>query len=321
MMKNTNNHENAIEFNQVSKKFGDLVALDSASFKIKPGSIFGYIGPNGAGKTTTMKILVGLIPEFSGVVKINGSSIAGDKNLLYTSLGYMPQEADFQEWRTVYQALWTFGLLSGVKSSDLATKISQTLTLVGLNGVEDKKIKYLSGGMKQKLKLAQALLHNPDLVILDEPMNGLDPASRYHLKNIIKQKSKEGITIIFSSHILSDVQDIADEIGIINHGKILRIGSPKQLQQEFKIGNVIELETEDTLGLQIDLTVIQSINKIEKLGETKMSIVLKPSVDIDQGMYEILNFLMKNKIKIRTFKLAQPSLEDVYLKFVGGDSA
>lgn len=318
-MENKNNY--TIEFNQVSKSFGDLIALDSVSFKIKKGTIFGYIGPNGAGKTTTMKILVGLIPEFSGTVKINGESITENKKILYRSLGYMPQEADFQEWRTVYQALWTFGLLSGMKSDDLPVKINQTLTLVGLNGVEDKKIKYLSGGMKQKLKLAQAMIHSPDLIILDEPMNGLDPASRYHLKNIIKQKSKEGVTILFSSHILNDVQDIADEIGIINRGKILRIGSPKQLQQEFKIGNAIELETEDSISLQLDLNLESIIEKVENLSGNKKLILLKPSIDIDNGMYEILSFLMKNKVKIRSFKLAQPSLEDVYLKFVGGENA
>lgn len=165
----------------VSKRYRQVVALDNVSLSIEPGEIFGYIGPNGAGKTTTIRILVGLITDFQGQVTIAGQSRAAIRGRLQKILGYLPQEVGFQEWRTVEHALTTFGLLSGLSDSQLQRRIAEVLDLLYLTPVRRKTIAHLSGGMVQKLGLAQALLHNPPLLVLDEPLAGLDPASRHHV--------------------------------------------------------------------------------------------------------------------------------------------
>ena len=216
-------------------------ALDNVSFDIKEGEIFGYIGPNGAGKTTTMKILVGLISNFEGEVTIGGYRVPKQKGEIHKLLGYLPQNVAFQDWRTINQALKTFGKLSGLSDVEVETRIPQILDTIGLGDVRQKKISQLSGGMTQKVGLAQALLHDPKLLVLDEPLGGLDPLSRRQFKDIVLKLAQRGTTVLFSSHILSDVQDVADRIGILSRGKIKQIGSLNELKNRFTTKNVIEV--------------------------------------------------------------------------------
>ena len=311
--------EPCIEFKNISKSYKDLLALDNISFKIQKGEIFGYIGPNGAGKTTTIKILVGLIQEFQGDVIVFGKNISTKRKNLYNIIGYHPQDAGFQEWRTIDHAYKTYGRLSGLKSDHLENRIQEVLELVGLSDKRFKKIIHLSGGMFQKLRLGQALLHNPEILVLDEPLSGLDPASRYQFKKVIKTLAKEGITILFSSHILNDVQDIADKIGILNEGRIMQIGTPEELQDSFQVGNIIEIIVAKNSVLCKDLEQLENIENVEKIKDNKQLIHLKSEVDVDLIIPQILKRLNEQKCKIRSFSLVKPSLEDVYLNYVGGD--
>ncbi|MCJ7469745.1 ABC transporter ATP-binding protein, partial [Candidatus Bathyarchaeota archaeon] len=221
--KSSNAGNGFVVLNGVSKKYGSLLALDSVSLEIGEGEIFGYIGPNGAGKTTTMKIMVGLVSDFQGEVRIGGYRMPEQKDEMHRLLGYLPQNVAFQEWRTVDHALRAFGRLSGLGKREIASRISEVLDILALSDVRNKKISHLSGGMIQKVGLAQALLHNPKLLVLDEPLAGLDPASRYQLKQTIMKLGKDGTTVFFSSHILSDVQDVATRIGILSRGRIKQI--------------------------------------------------------------------------------------------------
>ncbi|MBY8990736.1 MAG: ABC transporter ATP-binding protein [Candidatus Lokiarchaeota archaeon] len=307
-----------IEFDRISKTYKDLLALDNISFKIQKGEIFGYIGPNGAGKTTTIKILVGLIQEFEGNVTIFGKNISPKRKDLYNKIGYHPQDAGFQEWRTIDHAYKTYGRLSGLTSDHLENRIQEVLELVGLSDKRFKKIIHLSGGMFQKLRLGQALLHNPEILVLDEPLSGLDPASRYQFKKVIKTLAKKGITILFSSHILNDVQDIADKIGILNEGKIMQLGTPEELQDSFQVGNVIEILVAKNSVLCKNLEQLEDIDYVENSKENKQLIYLKPESDIDLIIPQILGKLNEQKCKIRSFRLVKPSLEDVYLNYVRG---
>jgi ABC-2 type transport system ATP-binding protein len=307
-----------VEFHNITKTYKDLKAVDDLSFGIRKGEIFGFIGPNGAGKTTTIKILVGLIPEFSGEVLINGENISNNSNLLYKSLGYLPQDCGFQEWRTVDQLLSTFGKLSGVPDDRLNERIESALKIVELSDVRKKKIVHLSGGMQQKLRLAQALLHEPKLIVLDEPMNGLDPTSRYLIKQVIRDLAKMGITIFFSSHILSDVQDIADRIAIINKGKMLKIGTPSGLQKEYQIGNNIEYEIAENTQKCSNLDQLSCVKTIETVSNLKDILHLKSEFDVDASIRDILQKLLEQKCHVRTLNLIRPNLEDVYLQLVRG---
>ncbi|NVM34669.1 MAG: ABC transporter ATP-binding protein [Candidatus Lokiarchaeota archaeon] len=313
MSKNT-----CIEFKNVSKKFKELLALDDISFKIPKGEIFGYIGPNGAGKTTTIKILVGLIRNFQGDAFVYGKNISNDWKNIHNLIGYHPQEAGFQEWRTVDHVFKTFGRLSGLTSVQLEQRTQEILELINLSDVRYKKIVHLSGGMFQKLRLGQALLHEPQILVLDEPLSGLDPNMRFQFKKIIKKLGKSDITILFSSHILSDVQDVADKIGILNKGKILTIGSPEELQNSFHIGNILEIIVAENTPLCKNLEDLNNIEYVENVKSNKQLIHLKSDADIDLSISSIFNVLMEQRCKLRTFNLVKPSLEEVYLKYVGG---
>jgi ABC-2 type transport system ATP-binding protein len=307
-----------VSFNNVSKAYKDVRALSDVSFELHKGEIMGYIGPNGAGKSTSMKILVGLIRDYQGQVLINGEDPLHSATIAH-KMGYMPQDTGFQEWRTAEHALTTFGLLSGMATGDLKAKISQILELVGLGDVADRKIVNFSGGMQQKLKLAQTLLHNPDLVILDEPMNGLDPASRYQMKGIIKKLAEEGKTVIFSSHILSDVQDIADRIAIIAKGQLIKLGTPQELQDTFKIGDDIEIKYAPDAKPCPEIEKIAGVHSVEKMGSLRYLIHLEPGQDPDLILQKIYVVISQHQCRVRTINLLRPSLEDVYLKYVGGE--
>lgn len=306
-----------VSFRNVTKQYKGVTALSDVSFDLHRGGIMGYIGPNGAGKTTSMKILVGLMKDFKGEVFVNGENVLHSA-LAPKYLGYMPQDTGFQTWRTAEHALMTLGLLSGMEKNLLEKKIYEILKLVGLADVADRRIVHFSGGMQQKLKLAQALLHNPQLVILDEPMNGLDPASRYQMKQIIKELAESGKTVIFSSHILSDVSDIAHRIAVIAKGKLIRIGTPQQLQEEFKIGDDIEIIVAPGENGVNELTSLPGIASLEKAGTERYLIHLNAGSDPDSALQSIYAFISARGLKVRTVRLVRPGLEEVYLKLTGG---
>ena len=318
--KKSSTNGNLLELRNITKQFGDFFALKDINFTLKKGEILGYIGPNGAGKTTTMKIIVGLIRQFEGTIYLNGHPLSKTQNEIYQFLGYLPQDVGFQTWRTVNHLLDTLGRLSGYDPNKLPERIDEVLQIVGLHDVKNKKIVHLSGGMRQKLRLAQALLHKPTFLVLDEPMTGLDPSSRYQMKKIIRQLAKQDITIFLSSHILSDVQDIADRIAIINHGRILNVGTPQELQAKFHVGHEIEVILSET---KPDCNILQKLPKVSNVkqqGKLKFILTLNPEVDLDTTLQEILHILFSNECVIRNFNLLQPSLEDVYLRYVEEDA-
>ena len=309
-----------IVFENISKRYRDLFALDNVSFNIEEGEIFGYIGPNGAGKTTTIKIIVGLIREFMGKCTIADFSMPESYLDIQKIVGYLPQDVAFQEWRTVEHALDTFGRLSGLKSAELETRITNVLSLFGLTRVRKKKIQKLSGGMVQKVGLAQALLHQPKLLILDEPLSGLDPAGRYTIKQSLKQLSHNGTTIFFSSHILSDVQDVATKIGILHNGRLLKIGSLDELKSEF----ITEREIEISLSYLADgwekLRELNEIKKIERKENDRLVVSVEKDIDMDEISDKILKQLIEMNCRIRSFAPLIPNLDDIYLKYINEEN-
>ncbi|MHA1612790.1 MAG: ATP-binding cassette domain-containing protein [Promethearchaeota archaeon] len=309
-----------LELHHITKQYGDFFAINDINFTLKKGEILGYIGPNGAGKTTTMKIIVGLIRQFDGTIILKGRPLSKTQNEIHKFLGYLPQDVGFQTWRTVNHLLDTFGRLSGYDPHKLPERIDEVLQIVGLIDVKNKKIVHLSGGMQQKLRLAQALLHKPTFLVLDEPMTGLDPSSRYQMKKIIQDLPQQGITIFLSSHILSDVQDIADRIAIINHGKILNVGTPQELQAKFNIGHEVEVVLTENQKESPNLSGISYVTKIDQKSAQRIVLTLESGVQLEAALKKILKQLVERNLAIRNFNLLQPSLEDVYLRYVEEDA-
>jgi ABC-2 type transport system ATP-binding protein len=310
-----------VVFQDVSKSYGATAALKGVSFDIRRGEVFGFIGPNGAGKTTTMKILVGLLSDFTGSLTVDGLEMPGSRAALYRTAGYMPQSVAFQEWRTVGHTLSTFGRLSGVSRDVLAERIPLLLARLGLDSTRDTKVIHLSGGMTQKLGLAQALLHEPRLLVLDEPVAGLDPAGRIQVKAIVRELRDRGTTVFFSSHILSDVQDVADRVGIIVGGRMRSTGTLAELKAHFSVNDDIEVVLSRDAGNRGELESLPGVLAIESTGAASFLLHLRPDADVDATAHEALARLIAGGSRIRSFHPLEPSLDEIYLKYVAEGGA
>lgn len=311
-----------MEVQNLTKRFKQFVALDGVGFSVRRGEVFGYIGPNGAGKTTTIKVAVGLLRDFEGDVRISGRSVRQDGQDIHKLLGYLPQKAAFQEWRTVDHALTTFGKLSGLNEPDLGRRIREVLDLVGIADVRHKKISKLSGGTAQKVGLAQAILHEPELLILDEPMAGLDPASRYMFKNLFRDLArKNGTTVFLSSHILSDLQDVGDRIGILNGGRLMHIGTVDDLRRRLQMATGIDIVLSDADSKLPKLDGIEGVVGVDAHGPNSFRISLRDADIADDVTNKVLEVVVKSGCRIRSITPVTPTLEELYMKFLGGGAA
>ena len=311
-----NQNKEFVTINNVTKNFRAFKALDNISFTIQEGEIFGYMGPNGAGKTTTMKILVGLISNFQGEITIGGLRLPKDKDEIHKLLGYLPQNVAFQDWRTIDHALTTFGKLSGLNETQVEDRIPKVLELIGLADVRHKKVSHLSGGMLQKVGLAQALLHEPKLLVLDEPLGGLDPLSRHQFKGIVQKLAEEGATILFSSHILSDVQDVADRIGIISHGRIKQVGTIDELKTRLVHQKTVEVMLSGTSDKWEKLSAVENVSQVTQPQPGIVLLDLKSDSDEDQAINDILAKVVELGIRIRGIWKLEPSLDQIYFNYV-----
>jgi ABC-2 type transport system ATP-binding protein len=311
----------AAAFENVAKSYGATPALKGVSFEIRRGEVFGFIGPNGAGKTTTMKILVGLLGGFSGSVRVNGLPMPANRAALYPAVGYLPQAVAFQDWRTVEHALVTLGRLSGMGRAALAERIPRVLAMVGLEGSRATPIVHLSGGMTQKVGLAQALLHRPNLLVLDEPVAGLDPGSRIHVKSIIRALREEGTTVFFSSHVLSDVQDVADRIGIMRSGAMVTVGTLDELKAGFAVNDDVEVVLSRGPARFEDVARLRGVAGVEPSGPLTWLLHLAPDADAEAVGHEALSLLLAAGNRVRSFRPLAPSLDDLYLRLVGEGGA
>lgn len=220
----------AIEISALTKDFEvgflkkkPVRALDGLSLEVPKGLIFGFLGPNGAGKTTTLKLLMGLLRPTSGSARILGEPISNVA--MHSRIGYLPEQAYFYDYLTARELLHYFGRLGGIDDRTLASRVPKVLARVGLDeSAFDRQLRKFSKGMLQRAGLAQAIVNDPEVVFLDEPMSGLDPIGRRHVRDLILELRDSGKTVFFSSHILSDVEALCDEVAILNRGRLVETG-------------------------------------------------------------------------------------------------
>jgi ABC-2 type transport system ATP-binding protein len=229
-------------------------------------------------------------------------------------IGYLPQSCGFQNWRTVDSALDVLGALSGVDEATRKRRIPELLERFGLAAARMKKVKELSGGMAQKLGLIQALLHDPKLLVLDEPLEGLDPPTRSLLKDIIRERTRAGTTVLFSSHILSDVEDIADRIGILNNGQIATSGTVRDLLAQFGLPTEIGVElsyAQDQPPLDFD-----KFGKVTPRKKLEWRIALAADADTDATIHAIVEYVLATGGRIRRIGLVEPDLDDLFAQYI-----
>jgi ABC-2 type transport system ATP-binding protein len=300
----------AIEVNGLTKIFKDLKAVNNLSFNVKKGEIFGLLGPNGAGKTTTIKAILSLIHANSGKIKINEFDIKTEGIKARESVGYLPERVAFYPNLNPLQTMHFFCELWGVDKSVAKPLINE----VGLNDAIGRKVGNFSKGMVQLLGVAQVMIGKPPVYILDEPMGGLDARWVKIIREKIKMLNKEGATILFSSHILSEVENICDRVAIINKGKLIAEDTVENLNKYLKIKPRLEITINDLDGKVPE--VIKKLKGIEAANakDNKLFVTCESSVRI-----QVITKLEEAGFKINNIKTIEPSLEDAFVELIQRD--
>ncbi len=303
-----------IEIENLSKKFGSEIILDKLTLSVKKGEILGFLGPNGAGKTTTMKIVTSFWPASEGDVKIDGISVNEDSLKTRAKIGYLPETVPLYDDMKVYEYLKFVAQMRGIKKEDFENRIKDVSESCGLNQVLGKPIDELSKGYRQRVGLAQAIIHNPDVLILDEPTTGLDPNQIAEIRDLIKKIGKEK-TVIFSTHILSEVSAVCDRVIIINKGKIVGEGTPGELIQKAGNKEVIYVKIKgnenEVLNKLKAMEDVDSVEEKDKESEEIYGYEIEPKTGVDIRE-KLSKLVMESGWSILEFSKNTVSLEDVF---------
>ncbi len=300
--------DKAIEVENLTKRFGDFTAVDSVSFEVKRGEIFGFLGANGAGKSTTIRMLCGLLQSTGGTARVGGFDVNAEPDKVKATIGYMSQRFSLYEDLTVVENINFYGRVYGLSSTAIEARKKWVLEIANLNGRENSITGTLSGGWKQRLALGCAVLHEPRIVFLDEPTSGVDPVMRRKFWELINDLSSQGVTVLVTTHFLEEAE-YCNDIILINAGKIIAGGSPKELKQNYIKTPILEVQCSK---------VIEAMSLIEKepwaLETSVFGIFLHVSVpDEQQGRSQIEAVLRSNGISWNKIERRTPSLEDVFL--------
>ena len=295
----------ALEISSVSKVYnGEVKALDSVSFNVELGKIFGLLGPNGAGKTTLIKSLLGIIHFNSGYARIFGE--AHSNTLVRKRIGYLPENHKYPLFLTGEEVLLHYGRLSGVSKQQLEKRIPELLKLVSMDKWGTTKIKKYSKGMMQRIGLAQALVNDPDLIFLDEPTDGIDPVGRHEIHDILKSLAAKGKTIFINSHMLAEIESVCDDVAILKKGKLIRFGSVEEITTE-KERFIIQYEPNGVPVAQL----VSEYNFFEENDETLIF-----ELDGYKKLNEIIDILRKHEITLTSINHVKNTLEDSFIKLV-----
>ena len=307
-----------IEVKNVTKKYGNFVAVDNISFTVNDGEVVGFLGPNGAGKSTTMNMITGFIEPTDGTIIVNGFDTSKQSIKAKQEIGYMPEGVPLYTDLTVKEFVTYMAELKKVPHKEKKERVANVLRETGIEDVADRLIRNLSRGYKQRVSLAGALVGDPKIVILDEPTVGLDPKQITEIRQLIKRLGKKH-TVILSSHILSEVSQICEKVIIINKGKIVAIDTPENLEKETERQNVILLTVEDNSNnmktLKNDIPELIECKCIKDNDDGTKQYMLKSSTEFDlrKKLFEILP---KKNITIFELKSAEKSLEDAFTTII-----
>ena len=304
------------EILELKKSFGKFTALNSLSMNITDNSIFGFVGPNGAGKTTTMKIMAGLLKADSGNIYINGEDVLKNPQKIREKIGYMPDFFGVYDDLKVTEYMDFYAGTYYIPYADRPSLIDSLLEIVDLSDKKDAYVDSLSRGMKQRLCLARSLIHDPNLIILDEPASGLDPRARVEMKEVLKQLKEMGKTIIVSSHILPELAEMCSEIGIIDHGQLVTQGTVNEIMNKIHKNRIVRVKTSSAKDTLIRLLKEQT--KVGEITENADNIEFVFNGN-DNDLTSILRNIIMNGIPVFSFTEAEGNLEEIFMTVTGGD--
>ena len=305
-----------IEVSNLTKKYGDHIAVDHLSFRVEKGQIYGFLGPNGAGKSTTMNIITGYLAATEGTVTIDGKDVQKDPEEAKRAIGYLPELPPLYVDMTVREYLDFVAELKKVPKKERKQQIDEVMEMTQITDMQQRLIRNLSKGYRQRVGLAQAILGYPEVIILDEPTVGLDPKQIIEIRDLIR-KLGENHTVILSSHILSEVSAVCDHIMIIAHGKLVASDSPENLQKLMSGSMELDLEVKGSIAaVKSALQEISQIDRIEENTEAsqniaKLKVISKENADISE---QVFYALADAKLPILEMTHAEKSLEDIFLE-------
>ena len=290
-----------LQINHLSKQFKNTKAVDNISFNVQKGDIYGFLGPNGAGKTTSIRMIMGIIKPDTGTITLNDYDI---NTIGRQNLGYLPEDRGLYQKQNLGEILHYFGLLKGLDKENAINRASFWLERFNLGDQQMRKVEELSKGNQQKIQFILALLHDPQLIILDEPFTGLDPVNQILLKEVIKEKQNEGKTIIFSTHQMEQVERLCNNICLINKGQILLEGSLNEIRESHS-NDAIEVK----FSGEIDSSKLELFLSDFEINENILSGVLKKRKN------EFLEWMIP-QVNIESFNVSVPTLEQIFIKEV-----
>lgn len=293
--------QTVLSVDQVTKSFGTYKAVNDVSFEVNKGRIFGLLGPNGAGKTTTIRMITNILVPDLGTITINGKEVGPD---MQNYIGYLPEERGLYKKMKVIEQLHYFGMLKGLSRDEANSQAKKWLHELGADGWENKKIQELSKGMAQKVQFIATILHEPDLLILDEPFSGFDPINTGLLKSIIVDMNKQGKTIILSTHIMDQVEQMCDDIVLINKGRVELQGEIRNIKSRFgKDTVIIEFHGDASFIDNID-----GINIINRTGSRIEFRITDPKINSNQILAKAMQ-----TVEIVRYQIEEPSINDIFI--------
>jgi ABC-2 type transport system ATP-binding protein len=294
----------SIEVKQIRKTFGKNIAVDDVSFTVEPGEIFGLLGPNGAGKTTSIRIILDIIKADSGTISILGGAMNEAKK---NKIGYLPEERGLYQDITLENCLSYLASLKNLDTTTIKHRIDDYLVKFDLAEHRKKKLKELSKGMQQKAQLIATLVHDPEIIIIDEPFSALDPVNTQMVKDLLEEQRKLGKTVVMCTHQMHQVEELCDRLVLINKGKVMLYGELTAIRKQFA-GNDIRIRTSSQLPVSID-----GIDSIEK---ENGGYLLKPANGANAQ--SMLRSLLEHNIALDQFEIATPTLDDIFIQVVTG---
>jgi len=303
--------ENLVETFNLTKRFGDLTAVDHLNLKIRRGEVFGFLGPNGAGKTTAIRMLCGLLTPSEGYAIVAGFDVTKFPEKVKERIGYMPQRFSLYDDLTLHENLDFFGGIYRIPGGRRRTRIKRVLEIVQLEEFENKLAGELSGGLKQRLALACSLVHEPELLILDEPTAGIDPPLRKAFWRYFRDLNKEGVTLFINTHYM-DEAELCDRLGLINKGRLIALDTSSKLKKATLGGELVELIPSEIEKAHSILKVFAKIRRIE-VKEKRLLLYVE---DAASSIPEITAFLKENRVEVSSVQRIEPSLEDVFIELV-----
>jgi ABC-2 type transport system ATP-binding protein len=303
-----------IRVEELSKRYGNLQAVDRVSFELRPGEIYGLLGPNGAGKTTTLSMVSGLLQPDEGSVFYDGVDLAADPIGVKQDLGVVPQEVALYEELTGRENLRFWGGLYGLTGAKLKEAIAVALDLVGLTGKADDKVKQYSGGMKRRLNLSMGLVHRPRVVMMDEPTVGIDPQARVNILDVVGDIAKAGTTVLYTTHYLEEAEAFCDRIAIMDHGKILAEGTLDELKLMLGEREIVTVRGSfDTGSVQERFRDLDSVQVISV--EEDRLVLSVPGEGA--GAVQLLSKILDGNLDVKGVSIQPPSLNGLFLKLTG----